>query len=245
MIGCLCIHGFTGAPSEVDPLVQYLKRETDWKLAVPTLPGHGDTLNLKGVQYNEWIKHAEGELKALLDACDKVYVVGFSMGGMIASYLTVHFPVEKLVLLSAAAYYVNPKQLALDIGTMFKDMYRGKLSENELFLRYKRKIKETPVAATIQFRKLVNQVRPLLPEINVPTFIAQGEVDGVVPPKTAQYLYNHICSPSKRLFYIKNSKHLICHCDERDDLFENILSFLQYERESELDVLNESFSRYN
>ncbi len=242
MIGCLCIHGFTGAPSEVDPLVQYLKKETDWRLAVPTLPGHGDTLNLKGVQYNEWIKHAEHELEALLDVCEKVYVVGFSMGGMIASYLTVHFPVEKLVLLSAAAYYVNPKQLALDIGTMFKDVYRGKLSENELFLRYKRKIKETPVAATIQFRKLVNQV---LPEINVPTFIAQGEVDGVVPPKTAQYLYNHICSSSKKLFYIKNSKHLICHCDERDDLFDNILNFLQHEREAELGIIDASFSRYN
>lgn len=230
MIGCLCIHGFTGAPSEVDPLVQYLKKETDWKLAVPTLPGHGDTLNLKGVQYKEWIGHAEYELEALLDSCEKVYVVGFSMGGMIASYLTVHFPVEKLVLLSAAAYYVNPKQLAADVGYMLRDLYQGKLTENELFLRYKRKIKETPLAATVQFRKLVNQVRPLLPEINVPTFIAQGEVDGVVPPKTAQYLYNNICSSSKKLFYIKNSKHLICHCEERNDLFENILSFLQHER---------------
>lgn len=230
MIGCLCIHGFTGAPSEVEPLVQYLKKETDWKLAVPTLPGHGDTLNLKGVQYKEWIDHAERELESLLDSCEKVYVVGFSMGGMIASYLTVHFPVEKLVLLSAAAYYVNPKQLAVDIGMMFKDLYQGKLAENELFLRYKRKIKETPLAATIQFRKLVNQVRPLLPEISVPTFIAQGEIDGVVPPKAAQYLYNSICSSSKKLFYIKNSKHLICHCEERNDLFENILSFLLHDR---------------
>lgn len=230
MIGCLCIHGFTGAPSEVEPLVQYLKKETDWKLTVPTLPGHGDTLNLKGVQYKEWIDHAERELESLLDSCEKVYVVGFSMGGMIASYLTVHFPVEKLVLLSAAAYYVNPKQLAVDIGMMFKDLYQGKLAENELFLRYKRKIKETPLAATIQFRKLVNQVRPLLPEISVPTFIAQGEIDGVVPPKAAQYLYNSICSSSKKLFYIKNSKHLICHCEERNDLFENILSFLLHDR---------------
>ena len=149
------------------------------------------------------------------------------MGGMIASYLAVHFPVEKLVLLSAAAYYVNPKQLAVDIGMMFKDLYKGKLSENELFLRYKRKWKETPFTATLQFRKLVNTIRPLIPQISVPTFIAQGEIDGVVPPRTAQYLYNHICSPSKRLFYLKNSKHIICHCEEREDLFKNILSFLE------------------
>jgi carboxylesterase len=227
MIGCLCIHGFTGAPSEVDPLVQFLKNETDWKLAVPTLPGHGDTLELKGVEFEQWITHAEQELEVLLQCCEKVYVVGFSMGGMIASYLAVRFPVEKLVLLSAAAYYVNPKQLLVDMGLMLKDLYRGTLQENELFLRYRRKIKETPLAATLQFRKLVHFIRPQLTQVSVPTFIAQGEIDGVVPPKTAQYLYNHIGSTSKKLLYLKNSKHLICHCEERNDLFENILSFLE------------------
>ena len=116
MIGCLCIHGFTGAPDEIEPLVHFLNGHTDWKLVVPTLPGHGEMLELKGVQYGQWISHAEKELEKLLQTCEKVYVVGFSMGGMIASYLAVHFPVEKLVLLSAAAYYVNPKQLAVDIG---------------------------------------------------------------------------------------------------------------------------------
>jgi carboxylesterase len=227
MIGCLCIHGFTGAPSEIEPLVHFLQRNTNWKLSVPTLPGHGEALELKGIQYKQWIAHAEQELEKLLYTCESVYVVGFSMGGMIASYLAVHFPVEKLVLLSAAAYYVNPKQLVLDMGMMVKDLCRGTLSENELFLRYRRKWKETPIAATLQFRKLVNSIRPLLSQVNVPTFIAQGEVDGVVPPKTAQYLYNHICSPSKKLFYLKNSKHIICHCEERDELFKNILSFLE------------------
>jgi esterase/lipase len=227
MIGCLCIHGFTGAPTEIEPLVHYLKSNTDWILAVPTLPGHGESLELKGVQYKQWIDHAEKELEKLLHMCDQVYVVGFSMGGMIASYLAVHYPVEKLVLLSAAAYYVNPKQLFIDIGEMFRDLFHGRLYENELFLRYRRKWKETPVAAAIQFRKLVYSIRPLIPQVSIPTFIAQGEVDGVVPPKTAQYLYNNICSSSKKLFFLKNSKHIICHSEEREELFQNILRFLK------------------
>jgi carboxylesterase len=226
MIGCLCIHGFTGAPSEVEPLVSYLQNETNWKVAVPTLPGHGESLALKGIYYNQWLTHAEKELQELLDSCEKVYVVGFSMGGMIASYLAVHYPVEKLVLLSAAAYYINPKQLIIDIGDMLKDLTKGKLLENELFLRYSRKLRETPITATLQFRKLVSSVRPLLSQVSIPTFIAQGEIDGVVPPKAAQYLYNNISSSSKKIFYLRNSKHLICHCDEREDLFENILNFL-------------------
>lgn len=226
VIGCLCIHGFTGDPSEVEPLVKHLNEHTEWHIAVPTLPGHGESLQLKGVQYYQWIEHAEQELKELLRKCDTVYVVGFSMGGLIASYLAVHYPIKKLILLSAAAYYVNPKQLAQDIVVMFKDGFKGKLSENELFIRYKRKIKETPIAATLQFRKLVASVKPLLSSVNIPTLIAQGESDGIVPPKSAQYLYDTIGTNRKKLVYVKESKHLICHCNERDKLFYEIVDFL-------------------
>ncbi|MDZ5474590.1 alpha/beta fold hydrolase [Bacillus sp. 31A1R] len=238
MIGCLCIHGFTGSPSEVEPLVDYLKHQTNWQIVVPTLPGHGELLNLKGISYNQWIEHAENELKKLLASCEKVFVIGFSMGGLIASYLAVHYPIDKLILLSAAAYYVNPKQLALDVSGMLKDASRGKLLENELFLRYKKKIKETPLTATIQFRKLVANIRPILEKVNIPTLIAQGECDGVVPPKSAQFLYNSISTMNKRLLYFKESKHLICHCDERERLFKEVYTFLNDEKSSVPSVRN-------
>lgn len=226
MIGCLCIHGFTGDPSEVEPLVNHLKRSTNWQIVVPTLPGHGDALQLRGISYHQWIEHAEQALKQLLETCETVYVIGFSMGGLIASYLAVHYPIEKLILLSAAAYYVNPKQLAADIIEIVKDAFRGKLSENELYLRYKRKVLETPITATLQFRKLVASIRPLLYRVNIPTLIAQGESDGIVPPKSAQYLYENIGTAEKKLLYIKESKHLICHCNERERLFSEVESFL-------------------
>ena len=226
MIGCLLIHGFTGAPYEVEPLAEYLKERTDWKFCVPTLPGHGTPGSLKGVLYQEWIDYAEAELTQLIDTCDEVYVVGFSMGGMIASYLAAKYPVDKLILLSAAAFYLNPKQLAVDTKEMVKDSLRGNLQENELFLRYKRKIKETPFAATLQFRRLVSFIKPLLHQVNVPTFIAQGECDGIVPPKSAEYLFHTISAKHKKLTLFKHSKHLICHCEERDTLFSQVLEFL-------------------
>jgi carboxylesterase len=230
MIGCLCIHGFTGSPYEVEPLVEFLKERTDWKLSVPTLPGHGETLSLKGIRYQQWIEYAETELKILLQKCDTVYIIGFSMGGLIASFLASKYPVDKLVLLSAAAYYLNPKQLASDIKIIFQDSLQGKLFNNELFLRYKRKIKETPFTATVQFRKLVSFIRPILPQVVVPTLIAQGECDGIVPPKSAEYLYRTISAQQKKLTYIKHSKHHICYCDEKEALFSQVLAFLTVDK---------------
>lgn len=229
MIGCLFIHGFTGSPYEVEPLVTFLKERTDWILSVPTLPGHGEPPALKGVRYQQWIEYAEMKLKILLQKCETVYIIGFSMGGLIASFLASKYPIDKLVLLSAAAYYLNLKQLAVDIKIIFQDSLQGNLSNNELFLRYKRKIKETPITATIQFSKLVSHIRPILPQVEVPTLIAQGECDGIVPPKSAEYLYRTIGAQQKKLTYVKHSKHHICYCDEKDALFSQVLAFLLYD----------------
>jgi carboxylesterase len=226
MIGCLCIHGFTGAPYEVEPLVEYLQEHTDWVFSVPTLPGHGDSLSLKGVHYEEWIQYAEMELQKLLSDCDEVYVIGFSMGGMIASYLAAEYPVNKLILLSAAAYYFNPRQLITDIKLAITDVFNGNIKDNELFQRYKRKITETPIAAALQFRRLVSFIKPLLKNVEVPTLIAQGERDGIVPLKSAEYLFRTIGAEQKKLTFIKDSKHHICHCEERGALFNQVLDFL-------------------
>ncbi|WP_328040714.1 alpha/beta hydrolase [Niallia taxi] len=226
LTACLCIHGFTGAPNEVEPLAEYLLEHTDWECAMPVLPGHGELLQLKGVSFNEWIHCAERALEELLERHEEVYVVGFSMGGMIASYLAARYPVKKLVLLSAAAFYINPKQLRADIINMCRDLYNGKLFENELFNRYSYKIKTTPLSATIQFRKLVRHIKPLLESVTIPTFIAQGDSDGIVPLKSADYLYQTIKAKKKKIVYMKNSKHLICHCKDNQALFSQILNFL-------------------
>jgi carboxylesterase len=227
MTACLCIHGFTGSPMEVEPLAEYIQHHTNWECVIPTLPGHGSELRLEGIMYNEWLRHAEESLKDLLKRHEIVYVVGFSMGGLIASYLATKYPIKKLILLSAAAYYINFAQLQKDIRIICADFFRGQIKENELFTRYMNKIKSTPLAATIQFRKLVQYVKPLLSNIYVPTLIAQGEKDGIVPLKSASYIYNTIRADNKKIIYVEESKHLICHCERRETLFQEIITFLK------------------
>ncbi|KIL72915.1 alpha/beta hydrolase [Pseudobacillus badius] len=226
MIGCLCIHGFTGAPYEVEPLAKYLHKRTNWKIVVPTLPGHGTTLSLKGITYRQWLEHAEGELKQLLTECETVYVIGFSMGGLIAAYLAEKYPVKKLILLSAAAKYINAGQLSKDIKEMWHDAKKGKLSENELFLRYKNKLLFTPLSAAWQFRKMAAYSKPLFSKIQIPTFIAQGLADGIVPPKSAEYIYRRLPSVQKEIYYVPHAKHHICHTGEKELLFEKVFTFL-------------------
>ncbi|MEC5189523.1 esterase/lipase [Geobacillus thermodenitrificans] len=225
MIGCLCIHGFTGSPEEVAPLANYLRERTSWIVETPTLPGHGDKLQLKGVTYNQWITASEQAFQALAQRCDTVYVIGFSMGGVIAVYLAEKYPVARLVLLSAAFYYVNPRQLWRDIREIFANGWRG-AQEHPLFLRYRNKMMATPFSAVREFRKLVRHVRPLLPCVQAPVLIVQGEKDGIVPLKSAYYLYEKIGSAEKTLLLLPDSYHHVCHSANRHVLFAETEKFL-------------------
>ncbi|PLT27968.1 alpha/beta hydrolase [Peribacillus deserti] len=225
--GCLLIHGFTGSPYEVEPLSAYLQNNTSWKISVPLLPGHGDGATLRGIKHLDWIQTAEEALLSLLHECEEVYVIGFSMGGIIACYLAAKYQVSKLILLSAAAIYVNPRQIAADSLELVRDAFRGQLKNNELFIRYKTKITKTPISAVWQFHLLVKTHRSILNEIKIPAFIAQGGLDGIVPPKSAEYIYRSIPSSKKSLVIIDESKHLICHCKQNEKLFEEIYHFLK------------------
>lgn len=133
MIGCLIIHGFTGGPHELEPLTSYLQEQTDWHISVPTLPGHGKQLALENVGYKSWIETAEASLKQLKEKYDEIYVIGFSMGGMIAAFLAAKYKVDKLVLLATAGKYLSFKQISMDIGEMMRDGITGKLSQNKIY----------------------------------------------------------------------------------------------------------------
>ncbi|TWI60027.1 alpha/beta hydrolase [Halalkalibacter nanhaiisediminis] len=226
MIGCLCLHGFTGEPWEVEPVATYFLEQKGWLVYTPTLPGHGPDGNLKDITYQEWVYTAEVAALELLKRCDEVYVIGFSMGGMLAGYIASKYPVSKLVLLSAAAYYVNPLQLLQELKDVVRLRIRGELDRDEHYQLYRKKVIETPMSAVFQFMQAVKRIKPYLSRVQIPTLILQGELDGIVPRKSATYLYETIGSKVKEIQFLPETKHMICHGFERDQLIKRIETFL-------------------
>lgn len=226
MIGCLIIHGYTGGPYEVEPLADYLKNNTDWDIRVPTLPGHGENLQLEDITHENWLEKAEEQLQELTEKYKTTYVIGFSMGGMIAAYLAAKYKLEKLVLLAAARKYVSLKQLSVDIGEAIVDGLRGKLHENEFFVNFSQKRSEVPLRANVEFLKLVRYTRPYLKEVESPVLIAHGQQDNVVPPKAVYYLDKEIKSEQKEVVLFDQSDHRICLGDDKDVLNTLVYDFL-------------------
>lgn len=227
MAGCLVIHGYTGGPYEVEPLTTYLKEQTDWDVVVPTLPGHGEMLKLEGTSHEKWLKTAEKALKQLKEKYKKVYLIGFSMGGMIAAYLAGKFKVDKLVLLATAGKFISLKQLTLDVGEVFVDGLKGNLQKNEYYIRYRKKFGKVPFKANLEFLKLVKYTKSYLKDIESPVFIAQGCQDGIVPLKTANYLDKElIIAQKKEIVLFERSDHLICWGEDKDVLNMMVHKFL-------------------
>ncbi len=240
MIGCLIIHGFTGGPHEIEPLRAYLSERTNWKIKVPILKGHGKELNLEDASHEIWLKEAENALEDLRKNCDTVYVIGFSMGGMIAAYLAATQKIDRLVLLATARRYLSLKYLSFYIAEMIGDGFKGKLNENDLFLQYKSKLGDVPIKANVEFMKLVNRTKQYLQDITTPVFIAQGQKDEMVPFKTAYYLDEEIGSVHKEVVFFEQSDHLICLGEDSDVLNKMIYEFLTQDLSVEINSSEKS-----
>lgn len=225
MYGVLCLHGFTGSPKEVEPFSTYLKTNTDWIIKTPVLPGHGIRPELKGIRYKDWLQFAEEELEKLLRICTHVSICGFSMGGLIGGWLATKYPVEKLILLSPAAYFADPILLGKDMVEFLKGVYRGNPNTSH-WQRYKKAL-HTPIPAYLEFMKLARFIRPTFKDVKIPTLIIHGKSDYVVPEKSARFVYEMISSKEKRLLFIEEADHMICYCPKNKEMFSEITRFLE------------------
>lgn len=226
--GVLCIHGFSGGPYEVEPFANFLKERTDWDIRIAKLSGHGspEELNMKGNRSYDWIRDAEIAYRSLAREVDKVNVVGFSMGGLLAIHLANKYPVSKLVLLSAALSYVSLKQLTEDIIDMIGDLKAGTLKENELYERYMFKLKHVPILSTVEFMKVCQLAKKEIESVKCPTYIVQGRRDGIVPVKTAQILFDKLQMTEKCMYISEKGKHFICYSDDCDIWFNQVFQFI-------------------
>ncbi len=225
MIGVLLIHGFTGGPHELAPLIERLKEKSDWVVDVPTLPGHGLDLDLSPHTHQEWIETVETAYEDLKQRVDRIYIVGFSMGGMLAGYLAGKYGADKLVMLSPSRKYLNLIKLTKEVTQLVKDRIVGELEENFTYKHYHHKQGKIPLKAYLEFVKCVKVTEPYLKEIRNPTLVLQGMEDGLVPYQTTHALDKDIPIDIDVIYYL-DSKHMICLGDDQEVVVGSVLDYL-------------------
>ena len=80
--------------------------------------------------------------------------------------------------------------------------------------------------ALFQFKGLLIKTKPLIKDIDCPTFIGQGMLDDTVQKRSAHYIYNCVSSKDKEMKFYNNSGHQICCGLDKEQLFNDIYRFI-------------------
>ena len=203
----LLIHGFAGGSYDYGELGNDLQLFLDFDVYTFTLPGHEKTFISK-VKYNDWISAAEKQMDKLIKRGYKtIYVIGHSMGGVIASHIAKKYStyVKKLVLAAPAFKYMYFKNDKIDLVKTIKKspiIFEG-LDTHVVLSR----IFKVPINTALEFIKLVKEHQNDPSEITCPILIIHGTEDKVVPAASCEYVHNAVSSKVNFLIYIDEVNH--------------------------------------
>ena len=234
------IHGFVGGIYDYGSLPNELELIRKFDVFTFTLPGH-EKLIVKDVKYTDWIKAAEDQIEMLINHNYKeIYVVGHSMGGVIAAHLASKYKqVKKLVLAAPAFRYfyfkdgkVNIKgfnETIKNLPNMFKNMGTEKVLE---------RITKTPITTMLEFTKLVSTLENDIKNISCPVLTIRGSEDKVVPSEATDLIYNNLNSKTNILYNIKDVTHDCFIHKRNEELKQIIITFLKKKQHRKKEIIN-------
>lgn len=221
----LIIHGFAGGTYDEEELANYLELNKNFDVFSFTLPGHNK--NLSRVKYPEWIEASENQLKWLISKGYKsIYLIGHSMGGVIATYLSTKYKeVKKLVLAAPAFQYLSVVKEKLNITKSIQSTpkviktYGG----DEIVARF---LKLNP-SAIMEFMHLIKKYYDYPKDVTCNILIIQGKNDNLVPLSSAKYVYDSVKSKEKKLIFIDDATHDIFRSKKKLEIYNIVEIFLK------------------
>lgn len=222
----LIIHGYAGGVYDEESL-QY-KLNPNWNLDVYnfTLPGHECNLS-SDVKYEDWIKSVDEHIECLIKAGYKsIYVIGHSMGGVLATHAAIKYKEVKKVVLAAPAFqYLDADDNILDkVDSLMKNgfniikTYHGK----EIISR----MLKVSIPMTLEFARLIEVSQDLPSKLNKPVLIFHGQLDDIVPVTSSELVYNSARN-KKWLVYLKEATHDVFKANNVDEINNEIEKFLK------------------
>ncbi len=232
--GVVFSHGYLSSPEEIGTLAEYLFAR-GINVYVPRLRGHGtDPKALLHVKANDWETDFKRAFTAMRQVCTKVFIGGFSMGGLLALLHAEKYPVDGVVVINSAlklhdlrVSYVVPtlhffnEMIAYLNAKGINEWIDNSHTENPSVNYLKH-----PLASVAQMEKLMTKVQGRLENITAPILIIQGDNDPIVKRESAKLIYDSIKSKDKKLLLLPRVKHCILADEGVNEVFEAINSFI-------------------
>ncbi len=213
--GVAVVHGFTGNPLSTTPTAQALNA-AGFTVSVPRLPGHGTTArDMAKTRYADWRAEVDRTVDELLTTCDKVVLVGLSMGGTLtldvtssrsdvagavvinAALLDRDEVVAKLAPILQHIIPMIPRDLA---GLPTGDIAKADEDEHAYGM--------VPAKAAQSLTSQLGRIRGQLGNLTQPILVAWSPQDHTVPPKNSEALLGMLGSDDVTPLRLERSFHV-------------------------------------
>jgi carboxylesterase len=248
-VGCLVLHGLTGAPQEVRWLGQFLCQQ-GYTAHGPLLAGHGTRVDdLARTTWRDWYASALSGYAMLKAHCERVYVMGLSLGGALALLLAANEPVDGVVAMAAPHRVVHPFVPLIPLISVLGPIFRqiAKSTTQEEYDEFQAMIKaeqarrgETPTgnpsyrfwptSSVGQLDQALALLRESLPRITAPALLMHSTQDQTVPFADLDRNYQALGSVDKEKVVYQQSGHILPCEMERDAVFARIETFIEAHR---------------
>jgi len=233
-VGLVFSHGYMAAPKEIETLAHYLF-ERGINVYVPRLRGHAtDPKALLDVTAKDWETDFERAFTAMRQVCNKVYIGGFSTGGLIALIHAAQYKVDGVIAINSAlklhdlrVSYVVPtlhffnEMIAYLNAKGVMEWIDNSHTEQPLVNYHKH-----PLASVSQLEKIMSKVTKTLSKVTAPILVIQGDHDPVVKSESAKLIYDGVSSEEKKLLLLPRERHSILADEKSDEVFEAVFGFI-------------------
>ena len=226
--GVLVVHGFTGSPGSMRGLAEACAA-AGFHVELPQLKGHGTAVaDMLRTRWSDWSADAEAAYQILRQRCDKVVVIGLSMGGALTLWLAARHPeLAGIVCINPAAQPL-PDEMMAGIESLIKDGVEAiPAIGSDIADPSTKEISydATPVSALHSLLvDGVSVVAKQYPSIKLPMLLLNSVTDHVVDPKQSDYLVEHYGGTVERVM-LERSYHVATQDYDRQIVFDTSVAF--------------------
>ena len=233
--GVVFSHGYMAAPREIETLAKYLF-ERSINVYVPRLRGHGsDPKALLKVSAEEWEIDFQRAFTAMRQVNSKVFIGGFSTGGLLALMHAAQYRVDGIIVINSALK-LHDLRVSYVVPTLhfFNEMIshlkaKGILEwiDNSHTEQPEVNYHKHPLASVSQLEKVMSKTQKLLNKVQDPILVIQGDNDPTVKRESAKLIYDAVSSKEKELMILPRERHSILADERAEEIFEDIYHFVE------------------
>jgi carboxylesterase len=189
--------------------------------------------DINRARWFDWLSSVEDGFHILRGHCEKVFVVGLSLGGALSLLFGSRYPVDGIVACSAPYQVPNayvpilrPILPALNLVWKYAPKAEADWANKEMakdHIEYP----AYPIRGAVELYDLLKELRQSLASITAPTLLIHSTQDQSVRPSHAERLFHHLGAEDKQMVWLEESGHVVTRDVERAKVFHEATDFIR------------------